>query len=309
MILVTGSSGFVGRALCRRLEELVMDFRPVARQASRGAVCVGSIDADTDWTAALAGCHTVIHLAARVHMMNETARDPLAAFRRVNVDGALNLARQAVAHGVRRFIFLSSLKVNGESGACAVGDPAAPQDAYAVSKHEAEQALRALAAETGLELVVLRPPLVYGPGVAANFMRLLRTVERGIPLPLGRVENRRSLIFVGNLVDAIVLCAHHPSAVGRTFLPSDGDDVSTPELIRRIAQALGRSPRLLPVPVAVLRLGARLLGKQGASERVLASLYSVDRALQNDLGWRPPFSMKEGLRLTVAGLCLNNKVV
>lgn len=300
LILVTGSSGFVGRAVCTELARRGLVFRPAVRGVGEGgAVCVGEIDADTNWRAALDGCDTVIHLAARVHMMRETATDPLAAFRRVNVEGTLNLARQAVAAGVRRFVFVSSLKVCGEVGGYTAAMVPAPADAYAQSKHEAEQGLHALAATSGLEIVVLRPPLVYGPGVGANFARLLRAVTRGLPLPLSSVANRRSLVYVGNLADAIVRCIKHPAAAGRTYLVGDDDDVSTPELIRRLAQVSGRPARLFPFPPGLLRLLAALLGRQSAAERVLGSLYIADTALRDELGWHPPFSLDEGLQMTV----------
>ncbi len=299
MILVTGSNGFVGRAVCSALARRGVAYRAAVRSArSAGEVAVGEIDARTDWQAALEGCDTVIHLAARVHMMHETAPDPLAAFRSVNVAGTRNLAEQAIRCGVRRIVFASSLKVNGEVGGFAPGDLPAPEDAYARSKHEAEELLWALSRASGLEAVILRPPLVYGPGVGANFARLLAAVARGLPLPLARIDNRRSLVYVGNLADALVCCASHPGAAGKTFLISDGEDVSTPELVRRLARAMARPTRLVPVPKTLLRLVAKGLGKSAAAERLLGSLYVAASGLQDELGWQPPHTMQEGLCAT-----------
>jgi len=263
---------------------------------------VGEIDGTTDWREALHGVHAVVHLAARVHVMRDVAADPLAQYRAVNVDGTLNLARQAAAAGVRRFVFISSIKVNGEERAAAYteADTPAPEDAYALSKWEAEQGLRQIAAQTGLEVVILRPPLVYGPGVGANFLALMHAVARGIPLPLGAIDNRRSLIFVGNLADAILCCLEHPAAAGKTFLISDGEDVSTPALVRRMAAALGRPARLVALPIPVLRAAAALVGKSALAIRLLDSLTIDGTAIRHTLGWSPPFTLDEGLRETAA---------
>ena len=242
-IAVTGATGFVGQALCSHLLAHDHAVVPVVRHASglAGEVIVGNIDGATDWQPALSGCDAVVHLAARVHVMDDTAHDPLALYRATNTDGTLNLARQAAAAGVKRFVFISSIKVNGEGRDAPYRetDMPAPEDAYAISKWEAEQGLQQIAADTGLEVVILRPPLVYGPGVKANFLRLLQTVKRGWPLPLGAVRNRRSLLFLGNFVDAIRLCVEHPAAAGQTFLLDDGQAVSTPELIRAVARCHG----------------------------------------------------------------------
>ena len=267
--LVTGGSGFVGRALVQRLSELDREFciatRTTQRYATHKLVAVGDVGASTDWSDALAGVDTVVHLAARVHVMRETAPDPLAAFRRVNVAGTENLARQAAAAGVRRLIFASTIKVNGEATIDAPfteDDTPSPRDAYAISKWEAEVTLRSIEAQTGLEVVILRPPLVYGAGVRGNFRRLLDAVARGFPLPLGAVENRRSLLYLGNFVDAIIACLAHPSAAGRTFLLSDGEAISSPELAASIARVLGRPARLVAVPPGLIRAGATLLGRR-----------------------------------------------
>jgi UDP-glucose 4-epimerase len=236
--------------------------------------------------------------------MNDKASDPLAEFREVNTEGALNLARQAVLAGVKRFVFISTIKVNGEGREVPYRetDAAAPEDAYAISKWEAEQGLWQIAADTGLEVVILRPPLVYGPGVKANFKRLLRTVARGWPLPLGAIRNRRSLLYLGNFVDAIRLCVEHPAAAGQIFLLDDGEAVSTPELINALARAMGQQARLLAVPVGVLKFVGALLGKHAAVARLTGSLYVDSSAIRTRLGWVPPFSMEAGLAATAADL-------
>ena len=242
----------------------------------------------------------VIHLAARVHVMHDTSADPLTAFRAVNVDGTLNLARQSAAAGVKRFVFVSSVKVNGESTqpgpAFAEADTASPQDAYGQSKYEAEQGLRQLGVDTGMELVIIRPPLVYGPGVKANFAALMRAVKRGWPLPLGAVHNQRSLVALDNLVDFIITCITHPQAANQTFLVSDGQDLSTTELVRGMAQAAGVPARLLPVPVWALQAGASLLGKGAAVQRLCGNLQVDISKARSLLGWVPPVSVQEGLR-------------
>ncbi len=223
-------------------------------------------------------------------------------YRATNTEATLNLARQAAQAGVKRFVFISSIKVNGEGRDAPYRetDAAAPEDAYAISKWEAEQGLRQIARETGLEVVILRPPLVYGPGVKANFQRLLQMVRRGWPLPLGAIHNRRSLLYLGNFVDAIRLCVEHPAAAGQTFLLDDGEPVSTPELIRAVARAMGRPARLLAVPVGVLEFAGALLGKRAAVARLTGSLWVDSSAIRSRLGWTPPFSMEAGLAATVA---------
>jgi UDP-glucose 4-epimerase len=235
--------------------------------------------------------------------MHETAVDPLAAFREVNVQGTANLARQAASAGVRRLLFASSVKVNGEATGgtpFAENDTPHPQDAYGVSKWEAEQVLRAVGAETRLEVVILRPPLIYGPGVAGNFLRLLDAVASGMPLPLGAVQNRRSLLYVGNFVDALVACLDHPCAAGQTFLLSDGNSMSTPDLIKRIAIALGRRARLVAVPPQLMRMGAALVGRRDAADRLLGSLEVSDSAIRRELAWKPRYSVADGLAATAA---------
>lgn len=308
--LITGGTGFVGQALTRRALAEGKDVRlalrrPIGDTAAR-SLMVGQIDGHTRWQAALDGVDTVFHLAARVHVMNEKASDPLTAFRYVNTAGTLNLARQAAAAGVRRLVFLSSIKVNGEHTApgrpFTADQPARPEDPYGQSKWEAEQGLRALGADTGLEVVIVRPPLVYGPGVRANFAALLRAVDRGWPLPLASVTgNRRSLVALDNLVDLLVTCADHPAAAHQTFLTSDGEDLSTAGLLMRMARALGRSPRLLPFPPSLLRLGAAALGRQAVVQRLLDNLQVDITPTRQMLDWQPPITVDEGLRRTVAG--------
>jgi UDP-glucose 4-epimerase len=267
-------------------------------------VVVPDMDAQTDWHAALAACSAVVHLAARVHLMRDTAQDSLALYRATNTEATLNLARQAAQAGVRRFVFVSSIKVNGEGRDTPYRetDAAAPEDAYAISKWEAEQGLQRIAQETGLEIVILRPPLVYGPGVKANFLRLMRMVQRGWPLPLGAIRNRRSLLYLGNFVDAIRLCVEHPAAAGQTFLLDDGQPVSTPQLVRAVARAMGRPARLLAVPVGVLERAGALLGRRKTVARLTGSHCVDSSAIRLRLGWKPPFSMEAGLAATVADL-------
>ena len=309
-VLVTGASGFVGCAVWQRLNNMsgVQAVGCVRRadafsDTNAAIVTVGDLSSQTDWTVALAGADAVVHLAARVHVMRDTVRDPLAEFRRVNTEGTLNLARQAAAAGVKRFVFISSLKVNGEvtqpGHAFTEADVSSPQDAYGQSKQEAEQGLRQIASTTGMEVVIIRPPLVYGPGVKANFASLMRAVQRGWPLPLGAVLNQRSFVALDNLVDLIVTCITHPRAANQTFLVSDGKDLSTPDLIKRMARAMNRPARLMPVPVWALKAGASLLGKGDEVQRLCGNLQVDISKSRTLLGWNPPISVDEGLRLAV----------
>ena len=309
-ILVTGASGFVGKSLCAELFQQGHVIVAAVRSANTQIddferVIVGSIDSATDWSATLRNMDIVIHLAARVHVMDDSAVDPLAEFRKVNVEGTLNLAKQAAKAGVKRFIFISSVKVNGEqtikNKPFLETNIANPQDAYSVSKYEAEQGLMRIAGETGMEVVIIRPPLVYGAGVKANFASLLRIVKRGLPLPLGSVtNNRRSFVALDNLVDLIITCIHHPNAANQTFLVSDGDDVSTTDLLRKMAVAQGVPSRLLPVPVPLLNLCAKLIGKQTIAQRLLGNLQVDISHTQKLLNWQPIISLEEGLRRAVS---------
>jgi nucleoside-diphosphate-sugar epimerase len=263
--------------------------------------------ADADFRHMLAGVDAVVHLAARVHIMEERAADPLAAFRAVNTSGTLNLARQAAETGVRRFVFVSSVKVNGEE--TTPGSPFRhddlpnPEDPYGISKREAEDGLLELAAQSGMDVVIVRPPLVYGPGVKANFAAMMRAVQRGLPLPLGAVtHNRRSLVALDNLVDLLITCLDHPAAANQTFLVSDGEDLSTADLLRWLGRAMNKPARLFPVPVPLLRAGAALLGKRDVARRLLGNLQIDISHTRETLGWTPPITVDEGLRRAVAGL-------
>lgn len=303
-ILVTGADGFVGSALCdaigARGQRVIAAVR---KRAGPGRAVVGNLDATTDWSAALQGCGTVIHLAARVHVMEDAEADPLARYREVNVEGTVNLARQAIDAGVKRFVFVSSVKVNGEAThgiPFTAADVPAPCDPYGISKMEAEVALRALASQTGLELVIVRPPLVYGPGVKANFLNLIKMVERGLPLPLGLVDNRRSMVALDNLIDLLLVCASHPNASGKTFMVCDGEDLSVAQLVQIIAEAFNKKSRLLPVPPGLLSFGARILGKSDVANRLLGSLQVDVVPTQVALKWTPAVTPRAAIYQTVA---------
>ena len=309
-VLITGASGFVGRAVCAEAAARGFIVNAATRSPCRFSdgienIVVGNIGADALWPAALAGCQSVVHAAARVHVMAETAGNPLDEFRRVHVLGTLNLAEQAAAAGVKRFAFLSSVKVNGEATQPGrpfkPDDAPAPLDAYGISKREAEDALREIALRTGMEVVIIRPPLVYGPGVKANFAAMMRWLSRGIPLPLGAIHNQRSLVALDNLVDLILTCLTHPAAANQTFLVSDGEDVSTTELLRRMGQAMGCPARLIPVPAGVLKAAAALLGKRDMAQRLCGSLQVDIQKTREMLGWNPPLSLDQGLKKAAEG--------
>lgn len=302
--LITGASGFIGRGLLAELSQTRYQVLAVARQPLAGfdTVSVDLIDGQTDWADMLQGVDVIVHLAARVHVMEEHAIDPLAEFSVVNLHGTTNLARQAAKAGVKRFVYVSSIKVNGEQTSkgrpFTESDHLQPQDAYAISKWAAEQALHSISQETGMEVVIVRPPLVYGPNVKANFLKLLELVDRGVPLPLGSVENSRSLIYVGNLVDALITCATHPAAAGNAYLVSDGEDVSTPQLIQAVADALHRPGRVFPMSLALMRGAAALIGKSAAIDRLMQSLVVDSSKIHSELGWQPPYTMAQGLQAT-----------
>ncbi|NMG46037.1 NAD-dependent epimerase/dehydratase family protein [Aromatoleum toluvorans] len=307
-VLVTGASGFVGGAVAGRLAAKGGRLRLALR--SRTAVppdgveifIHGDLGEHVDWVTALAGIEAVVHCAARVHVMADTVTDPLAEFRRCNVTATLQLARAAAEAGVRRFIFISSIKVNGErtnlGSPYTADDTFAPIDPYGISKLEAERGLFALAAETGMEVVVIRPVLVYGPGVKANFRSMMNWLSKGIPLPFGAIHNKRSLVALDNLVDLIVTCVDHPAAANEVFLVSDGEDLSTTELLRRMGRALGQPARLLPVSAAFLEAAARLLGKRSISQRLCGSLQVDISKTRKLLGWAPPVTVDEALAKT-----------
>ena len=301
-VLVTGAHGFVGQALCETLTSSAWSVRrAVRRQIAGGDFVVGDVGPESDWLQVVAGVDCVVHLIARTHIMHDESLNPLDAYRHINVAATLRLAKTAASQGVRRFVFMSSIKVNGEwtsEHPVTEKDTPQPRDAYGISKHEAEQALWQIAKETGLEVTVLRPPLVYGPGVKANFLRLMQLVARRRPLPLASIDNRRSLIYVCNLVDAIVACMEHPQAAGNTYLVSDSEAVSTPELVRQIATALGVEARLLSLPTGLLGLGAKLLRRDAEWQRIGGSLQIDSSKIRDELNWKPPFTMAQGLAQT-----------
>lgn len=307
-VLVTGASGFVGQATLPVLAGAGWRVRAAARHRARRSLAagvdwveVGDITDAPDWPSLLEGVDAVVHLAGRAHMLNDGAADPLAAYRQANVYASEQLALSAAQAGVRRLVFVSSVKAAGESSsgsALCEEDPVRPEDPYGISKREAELRLLQIGTDSGLEIVILRPPLVYGPGVRANFLRLMRWVDRGIPLPFGAVGNRRSMIYVGNLADALRACVASPGAAGETFFVSDGEDLSTPELIRRLAKALDRPARLISVPSAWLKGALAMLGKGAEAERLLGSLTVSIARIHQKIGWVPPIGVTDGLTET-----------
>ncbi|MFZ6817400.1 UDP-glucose 4-epimerase family protein [Undibacterium sp. Ji22W] len=312
-ILITGATGFVGSHLLQMAlaqnREVICPVRGSSTSDSQTPV-IGTIDRNTDWHVYLTNVHTVIHCAARVHVMNDTEADPLAAFREVNLHGTLRLAEQAAAAGVGQFIYLSSVKVNGEMTALgeAFTESDKPQasDPYGISKQEAEAALLALGQRTGMAITIIRPPLVYGRGVAANFLSLLIWVKKQIPLPLGSIHNQRSFVFVKNLTDFILHCVQNPQAYNQVFLISDGKDLSTTELLREAAKALEVPSRLLPFPAGLINFSATLIGKKNIADRLCQSL-SIDSSKARDLmQWTPPYSVQQGLRESAASLVSTN---
>lgn len=308
-VLVTGGTGFVGGAfLAREASEGRVSLRAAVRCDGQGLppgvepVLVAGLTSTADWRKAVTGCETVLHAAARVHVIQDSAANPLTEFRRVNVEGTVNLARQSADAGVRRLVFISSVKVNGEGSTFpyTVDSPVLPIDPYGISKWEAEQRLRQIEAETGMEVVVVRPTLVYGPGVKANFWNMMKVIQRGIPLPFAAITNKRSLIYIGNLVDALATCATHPAAAGQTYLVSDGKDISTPELLKKTANALGLQTRLFPFPLVLMRLAGKLTGTQAIVDRLAGSLSVDTTKIKRELGWTPPFTMEQGLAETAS---------
>lgn len=307
--LITGATGFIGTSLLTCLlnnKDLVSATVLPGEYSEHLPIAVNRITVEplsktSDYSAALQNINTVIHLAARVHIMHETSSDSLIEFRKVNLYGTERLARQAAQAGVKRFVFMSTIGVNGSlSGDINFSEVSKPypHNSYSISKFEAEQILSRIASETGMEVVIIRAPLVYGPANPGNFLSLLRAISKCYPLPLAAINNKRSFIYVGNLADVLVTCAVHPKAAGQTYLVSDGEDVSTPELIRRTAAALGVPARLLPFPVSLIHLAAKLTGKSAAVNRLTGSLTVDSSKIRRELGWQPPFTMEEGLRAT-----------
>jgi nucleoside-diphosphate-sugar epimerase len=311
-ILITGASGFVGAPLVRHLAGVGHDLVALTRAVPFGESsaselvkfkAVGDIDGSTNWSSYLDGVDAVVHLANRAHVMNEPVGDPLKLYSTINTSGTLQLARQAGAASVKRFIFISSIKVNGELSLphkpFRADDVFIPFDPYGLSKYEAEVGLKKIAKESSLEVVIIRPPLIYGPGVKANFLNMMRWVERGIPLPLGSIQNQRSLLSIDNLIDFIQLCLTHPKAAGQTFLVSDDHDLSTTELLKGIARSMGQSSKLVPFPQCVLEGVLGILGQRRIAERLCGSLQLDIQPTKDQLGWQPPYSVEDQLIKTI----------
>lgn len=307
-VFLTGGTGFIGGRLAQRFRDSGSVTTVAVRKASASLSPpffeFDGLTADQSWENGVTGHEVVIHSAARVHVMNDQSADPLVEFRKINVAGTLNLARQSAASGIKRFIFISSIKVNGEGTVLGrpytAFDTPQPRDPYGISKMEAEEGLRLVAQETGMEVVIIRPVLVYGPGVHANFRSMMSWLKKGIPLPLGAIHNKRSLVSLDNLVDLIMVCVDHPGAANQTFLVSDDEDLSTTEMLQRMAHALDRPARLLPVPAVILERGAAMLGKRAVAQRLCGSLQVDIRHTRETLNWIPPVSVDEGFRATAS---------
>ena len=315
-LLITGANGFVGQALCLQAADegfpvVTLTRKPLKSSNSLESIVLDDFSKSDSIRTTLEKVQVVIHLAARVHVMNEFSGDALGTYRTVNVEKTLALARAAATSGVKRFIYLSSVKVNGEETfpgkPFTTDDVPAPQDPYGISKLEAEIALLALAKQTGMEVVIIRPPLVYGPGVGANFAAMMRGVLSGIPLPLGAVSNQRSMVALGNLTNLILLCTTHPAAVNQVFLVSDGDDISLPQLLQKMAAALGVPSRVFYFPVSLIWLGAKFLGRKSMAQRLCSSLQLDISKTKRLLGWIPPISLDQGI-LEAAQWYLRSKV-
>lgn len=307
-ILITGATGFIGTALTQQLTKQNFGITAAVRKptntlsSSIKQVQVGGLLPETDWSSALSGIDVVIHMAARVHIMDDMSTDPLKEFRKVNTAATLNIAKQAANQGVRRFIYLSSIKVNGETSLpgkpFSVEDINIPTDPYGLSKYEAEQGLKKIAAKTGMEFVIIRPPLVYGPDVKANFRNMMDWLHKGIPLPLGAIHNQRSLVALENLVDLIQTCINRPAAANQTFLVSDDEDLSTTELLKRMAIALRKPARLVPIPASLIKISATLFGKDNIAQRLCGSLQMDISHTRKTLDWKPPVRVDSALQKT-----------
>ena len=308
-ILITGSTGFLGRALLSKLASHGLQTRAVIRKNLHSKIenidyCkIKIIDGETDWGGALLDINTIVHCAARAHVMNDSSSDPLLEFRKVNTFGTLNLAEQAADSGVKRFIFISSIKVNGEftnpGNKFTPDDIYIPSDPYGLSKYEAEQGLKNIAKETEMDVVIIRPPLIYGPNVKANFRSMLKWVNRGVPLPFGAVNNKRSLVALSNLVDFTISCVEHPKAANETFLISDGEDVSTTNLLYKIGKAFNKKTRLIPIPVKFMEFGAKIVGKEDLADRIFGNLQVDSSKAEELLGWNSVVTMDQELKKTV----------
>ena len=304
-LLLTGANGFVGRRLAIALESnpdinLTTIIRRSVEVRFNNVIVVQGIDANTDWSEAVKGQNIILHAAARTHIMKDDAANSMAKYRRINVEGTLNLARQAATVGVTRFVFISSIKVNGETTEIGVpftaDDIPKPIDNYGISKWEAEQGLLQLAADTGMEVVIIRPPMVYGPNAKGNFAKLGALLAKGVPLPLATVKNRRSFVAIDNLIDLIITCIDHPKAANQIFLASDGHDLSTPELLNGMATAMGRDAKLFPLPSRLISVAASLVGKKDEANRLLTSLQVDITKTRDVLNWSPVIDVEEGLQ-------------
>lgn len=316
--VISGANGFVGRALCTELIRRGQHITPIIRSGNLlienyKTIVIGEINNETNWAQALRNADVIIHLAARVHVMRDNTADPLTEFLKVNLHGTSNLARQAACSGAKRFVYVSSIKVNGEKTnamqSFTEGNEPSPQSPYSISKWQAEQELQHIAQETGLEVVIVRPPLIYGPGAKGNFARILTVIARHIPLPFSAVHNLRSLIYVENLVDALITCSTHPIAAGQTYLVCDGEDISTPNLLRQLGDALECPAHLFPLPPNWLEILGKLSGKSGAIERLLGSLQVDSGKIRRDLNWVPPYTLHQGLQKTAESYRHLNKKV
>lgn len=313
--LVTGANGFIGLRVVEMLERQGVIVRSAVRNLDltsypkKNYYAVGDIGPNTDWSVALKGTSVVIHTAARVHVMRETVQNPLDAFREINVWGTLNLARQASEAGVRRLVYISSIKVNGEATFSGrpfkASDTPVPVDPYSISKFEAEQGLLTIAAQTDMEVTIVRPPLVYGPGVKGNFASIMRILKKGIPLPLGAVDqNKRSMVAIDNLTSLLITCAFHPKAANQIFLVKDGEDLSTAGFFRRLGTAMGVPVRLVPVPEVLLRMAIKMVGRSDIAQRLCGNLQIDDGPTRDLLSWTPVVTVDEGLRAA----CIINKL-